>query len=586
MHRSLAILGTLFFSLILVLPTVARGDDYDKNLLLLRKALREGNCPQAYEASSRLVQIEPDRPEAYLGLGDAAMCMMRRYEALTAWVRYRDLGGTDDVGPLIEEALGHLTPVRIDVSIWEHAVPGPFVRRSQFEPRSALDRMPRHLTCDVAGVDGALQGVLARVDDNGCEVRVVPGRSATIEVTAAGFSWVDVPVPSPVQGVPQQAVVELVREADPGDFGGQWVCATTEYGALMDLDGNEPQPLAADPVWVPSGTYRVELSSPSGDVLDILDLDVGASITDIVDVTGPRLGALRRSHGQVFIPGAEPDLRARLVSGRPGQEGVEVVLEPGSKQEVLTGTYVVLLERRARGDAIDDREWFELYSGSVDIEVWADRPVDLLSGPLREIIDEAWIARIEVSDVPRGSYVFVDDVQVAFDGLEDRSVFAGRIRPGNYTFRVASNWRDPWERTISLEPRSETQLVYNARLLPTYGKARDMRRAALATVIGGGLSFVASAVFYVLGGQSFTLAKRADSHYLALEGGIDQEGYYIEYDQTRREMLDQSVGHFTASGVFLGVGGVCVGTSLLLYLLSPKDPARKVLGVSTMQVVP
>jgi len=36
MHRSLAILGTLFFSLILVLPTVARGDDYDKNLLLLR----------------------------------------------------------------------------------------------------------------------------------------------------------------------------------------------------------------------------------------------------------------------------------------------------------------------------------------------------------------------------------------------------------------------------------------------------------------------------------------------------------------------------------------------------------------------
>ena len=580
------VLAALAVLLSMAAPQIAAADDYDKNLLLLRKALREGNCAQAHDASQRLVQIDPDRAEAYLGLGDAAMCLSRHYDALVAWTRYQAHGGDEDLTDKIALARRHMATVDVTITTWEEALPEPFMSQAEFEPLVPTYEDARQLSCTLVGVGRDVQDALVDINDGLCTVSVPPGRASVIEVTARGHTVVNVPVNNPSPGTRLRAEAALVREASGDMLDGQWVCATSDYPADLGLEAGGELPLEETPVWVPAGTYTLQVSTPHGDPLETTAIEVVPGPTHLFDVTGPRRSDHRRMHGPVSIPVEEIDLRASLTSRVPGHEGETLSLTPGEPREIFTGVYEVVLERLDPGDTVEDDAWFEVFRGEQQISVHAGRTSNLLSGSLLEEHDESWVSEITLADVPRGSRVLYDGETTNLVADEERNSFIARARPGNHTLTVISNWRPAWERTVLAEPETRIDLTYDAEVLPRYYKARKMHRGAIIPLAAGGAALIASGALYALSIRSMGEAITVDASYHALDGGVADEDLYIQYDSDRYAWFEQATDERAAAGVFLGVGGVSLSVSGLIYLLAPKDPSRRILGSSTMRISP
>ena len=545
----------------------AMADAYGKNLLLLKKALRDGNCTQAYESAERLVQEDPRRPEGYLYLADALLCLDRPWNALLACGNYRTAGGEEDVESRLNRAKAALPLVTIAIRAFEAQPPGDFSRLSEF--RSVpLSVPPDDTCCTIAGVEEELQGLLVEDLAHGYRVRVPPWQTSTITIDAEGFQRSVLRVEAGSPGTKGHAIAELRKEA--ANTAGVWLYSTVDrYRARLLVGGEARHDLTTDSIWIPPGEYEVSVT-PAGlpDMVLLQEpMSVDRETTRSVDVTGPAADELDRLHGDVGMASVDRDYRVELHWLLPGHDGRTTELAPGEAVHVLAGRYRVLLSRVVHtADGVGDP--VVVLDREEVLDVRTDRQLRLPTDAMRAEAEQGWLAALRVKYLPGRSVLRLDGRLV---GMPDAS---GEIRvsldPGPHELNVVAPWHERWDISIRLESREYGTAVFDAKLLAEYEKSRKMRRIGTFNTIVGGASLLAAIVVGAMAEVQYQTAIQADLAYHDLD--TDDDADFRHYDALRREHASHYTGLATLAGILTGVGGTAASVGITIHIVAPRDP--------------
>lgn len=549
--------------------SVARADAYGKNLLLLNKALRDGNCEQAYEAADRLVREEPDRPDAHVYLGDALLCLDRPWEALTAYLAYRDRGGRDDVAERIEDAVDGMPRVILALRAFEVPEPTPYGRWSDFS-EVPLTTPPDDATCTVEGVPPEVQEFVVEKLAHGFAVRVPPFRNTTLEVSAEGFERTLLIVNSPSPRDKPKATAELRRGGV--DAPGSWVFSGLEAYDARLVVGDQTYRLTGDPIWVPPGSYELSIAARVAPGLEVLreSLTVPDEAAGTFDVTGHRQQQLDLLHGDVGVSREDSGYQIELHWKLPGHEGQTTSLSPGKKAHILTGPYRLQLYRVVRtADGESDPVMVVEEEGNLNVR--ADRVTRMPTESMLRHARANWFAQLRIAELPESSILRLDDELAG--SPDDRGLIHLALDPGPHDLVVLAPWRERWQSTVRLESTELGEVRFDAPFVASYERARKLRTGGTISLIASGVSLVTSLVLGAVYEYQYQSAVNADEAYHRITGSSTSE--YARLDALRRHHASQADAAGAAAGVFLGVGFAAGGAGLTLHIVAPRDPNRQ-----------
>jgi hypothetical protein len=566
----------LTLAMLFVLPaSVAVADDYGKNLLILKKALREGNCSQALEASTRMVEEEPERPGAYLQLADSHACLGDPISAFGNYMTYLSLGGTEDVERHIDEMLDGLPELRVIIAAVEVKEIRPFMAMSEYSS-TALDEMPPGLHCRLDGVDADLGTRLAQVENSGCTVRVFPNLSMTVEIGAQGFQSSTVATGVIAAGESRDVETQLVRTRGSRSIqDGSWVSSTLAGHRAIVLDGDGGRhPVVGEPVWVPSGDYAVEYETDGGLQLLQSEVSVPADVATCLDLTVMKAAQLASSHGLVRLLPSDERYRVELTPTDGHDQAEAIVLVPDEPVDALSGKYDVSVFMRV-GE--EDGE-VEVFSEEVELTLQAGPAASILEqAEIRGTIRATWFASVELSALPDDAVIWPGKGSTAELTVDAEGRTWLQASPGTIQLDVVAPWRERWHKDLQLAPRQKLFLEYDAAILAQRDRARTLRGIGTATLVAGGVATVLAAVLSGVASSKRADALAADAAYMDLDGGPSESDLYTQYDQQRRDAADSATSHNQAARVLLGVGGISLGVGFVLQIAAPRDPNRKVL---------
>ena len=566
----------------------AGADSYGKDLLLLKKALRDNNCAQAYEAASRMTSEQPARPDAFAHLGDAQACLDKLFEAYQSYRQYEHLGGDEDVSVRLAGILGRLPRVDFTISAVEVPAARPFMTRAEYT-KQPVRPLPSDLTCELEGVTEDQLAELVTTDDDGCVVRVPPGELVTVHVRASGFEQQSLQVHPVSLGQTVTASVEIARTLGATSLTeGSWVLSTLEdYPAVFLVRSGDEHPVGREPVWVPAGLHEVAVYTDQGVKIAVDKVEIPQGQSAPIDLTGFQRERLQSLHGEVGLRFGDVEYRAELTSKVPVNEGETISLSPGERAHVLAGVHRVVIYRLGSSTGEGEAEYVAS-DDDVELVVRAGTVASLLEqGDMRRGVEKTWFASVAVTNIPVGARAFLGTQEVGPVGVDQVNDLSFLLRPGRYDLSVVAPWRNPWRAPLDLGPKQSAGLVYDAGLLTSRDKAMKMRKLATASFIAGGVTTVVAAVLAGAASSRQQAAQAADEDYMSFDGGIDDEGAYLDLDSARREHARDAMQLQNASGLLFGVSGAVLGFGVVLEIGAPRDPNRPVLsGIRPFEVQP
>ena len=572
-----------FVALMVACPVSARADDYGKNLLLLGKALRDGNCTQAMTAALGMTTKYPERPEAFLFLGEALECDGEAFPAIGAYRTYSTLGGSERVDDRITRAVSGLARVEVRVTAVRAPEPSPFMPRVEYvtEP---LDGLPDGLQCDIEGLRTEVADDLIVVHDRGCAVHLPPTGPIAIRVKAEHYSTQIVEIRDHSEGAVWEVDAELtLRSGTVSIDEGAWVQATASgyRASMVDAQGARHE-LASMPAWVPSGSYPVFYETDGGLTLFGDSVFVPADSTASLDLSMMEWRRLTRSHGEIGLLPEDLEYSAELTALGGASSGEVVAFGPGGFRDLRSGAYrVVVFKSAAPGVAGDYRA--VILDDEIDLQLHADSRASLLDlADFRDRAETVWHTALRVEQLPEGALLWLDGRQLKLPDVSPGRQLRLGLTPGRYRLDVIAPWREPFHRVVELAPQQDLLLQYDERRVRQFGRARVMRGLGFAALAAGVASVVTSIIVFAVGNAASNEARIADQQYQDLDGGAAEDGKYGYYDSQRQQLATEANHLYSVSGGLLGVGGGFLGAGLVLQITAPRDPNRRILvGLDT-----